>query len=136
SITQAPAHLDLAGTTAALAAGTLTVTLTVKNNTAKFFPNPKVEVTSTTNATFSASDGTADTYPFRTLGPNWFAPGATITQTLVFTAVTSPALIHLTFAGHASMVTTRGGRGQGAVGMIDIGAGLPLAQLTLTAPGP
>jgi hypothetical protein len=136
TITQSPAHLDLTGTTAALAAGTLTVHLAVTNNTNKFFMNPKAEVTSVTNATFASSDGTADTFPFRSLGPNSFPPASTVTRDLVFSAATATVTINLTFATHASMISTYGSRGRStSVGMIDVGSNAQLTPLTLTAPG-
>jgi hypothetical protein len=136
TIAQSPAHLDLTGTTAAVNAGTLAVSLVVKNNTNKFFMNPKAEVTSVTNATFASSDGTADTFAFRSLGPNSFAPGATVTRALQFSTPTATVTINLTFATHASMISTYGSRGRStSVGLIDVGANAQLTPLTLTAPG-
>ncbi|MGE5185133.1 MAG: chitobiase/beta-hexosaminidase C-terminal domain-containing protein [Acidobacteriota bacterium] len=139
SVASAPANLDLTGTTATLAGSTLTVSLSVKNNTTQYFQNPKAEVTSVTNATFGNSNGTADTFPFKTLGPNVLAPGATATASLTLTGVTAgqdPTLA-LTFASHASLVASSG-RNSSAHGInrIDVGSGLLLPELALTTPGP
>lgn len=105
AVTAAPASLDLAGTTAELDAGTLTVHLSVKNLTAKHFQNPKILVTSVTNATFDSSDGTADGFPFASIGPGFFAPAAVKKDDLVFTAATGVVTIQLDLGHHASLIT-------------------------------
>jgi len=134
AVTQAPDNLDVSASTATLAGTTLTLTLSVTNNTKRFFQNPKAEVTSTTNATFASSNGTADTFPFRSLGPEMLAPGATVTRDLTFTGVAAgTATINLTFAHHATMLAN--GRNNIPT-MVDLGSGSLLSPLTLTARGP
>ena len=134
AVVTSPANLSLTGTTATLAAGTVTVTLMIKNNTTQYFLNPKIEVVSTTNGTFSQSDGTADAKPFKSLGPDSFAPGATKTATLVYTGATGTVTMNLTFATHSSLlIQTR--RRQGTT-LFDLGSGLALPEYTTTARGP
>jgi hypothetical protein len=134
AVTQSPANLDLSASTATLVGTTLTVTLSVTNHTKRFFQNPKAEITATTNATFGNSNGTADTFPFRTLGPGMLAPGATVTRDLTFTAVAAgTATIDLTFAEHATMLANARNNLQT---MIDLGSGALLPVLTMTARGP
>jgi hypothetical protein len=132
-----PAHLDLADTTATLAGATLTLTLKVKNNSSQYFQNFKAEVTSVTNAAFTASDGTADGFPFRTLGPGALAPGATVTRDLVFTGVAagSTVTLNLTFASHASILCTAGRNNQ-QQNLVDLGSGLPLPIIIAASRGP
>lgn len=132
--TQSPDNLDLTGTTAVLSGTTLTLSVSLKNNTTKFFLNPKLEITAAANATFTGADGTADTFAFKTLGPNALAPAATVTKDLVFTNVTGTATIDLTFAHHAAMLSTFGSSNQ--QGMIDLGSGAILPALLMTARGP
>lgn len=137
SIPQAPDHLDLTGSTAALNGTTLTITLSVKNDTLKYFLNPKAEVTATTGATFTGSDGTADGHPFKYLGPSSLAAGATLTVDLVFTGVaagTTPT-ISLAFAHHASLLSTSG-RSNGQQGVLDLGSGTILPRYQTTERGP
>ncbi|MBS1124011.1 MAG: Ig domain protein group 2 domain protein [Deltaproteobacteria bacterium] len=134
AVTQAPDHLDLSASTATLVGTTLTVTLSVTNKTTRFFQNPKAEVTATTNATFGNSDGTADTFPFRTLGPAMLAPGATVTRDLTFTGVAAgTATIDLTFAHHPTMLANARNNQQT---LIDLGSGRLLPALVLTGRGP
>lgn len=134
TVTQAPANLDVSASTAILASGTLTVTLSVTNNTKKYFQNPKAEITSTTNATFSNPDGTADTFPFRALGPAMLAPGATVTRDLIFTGVVAgTATINLTFAHHPTMLAAARNN---VLALIDLGAATLPPPLTMTGRGP
>ena len=135
--TQSPANLDLANTTAALAGTTLTLSLSVKNTTAQYFQNPKVEVTSVTNGAFSQSDGTADGFAFKSLGPNLLAPDATVTKNLVFTGVAAGTVvtINLTFAQHSSIFSTAG-RFVQAQQVIDSGAGAITPVVAAITPGP
>jgi hypothetical protein len=136
TVSQAPQNLDLTGTTHMLVGTTLTVTLSVKNTSSKFLQNPKAEVTSITNATFSSSDGTADTFPFRTLGPNMLAPGATVTRDLVFNNVNAgtTVTVNLTFATHPSLYWTYR---YAQLNMIDLGSRtLITPAIPMTARGP
>ncbi|MBA3502082.1 MAG: chitobiase/beta-hexosaminidase C-terminal domain-containing protein, partial [Deltaproteobacteria bacterium] len=59
-----PANLALTGTTATLAGTTLTIALSVTNNTSRYFQNLKAEIASVTNAAFANPDGTADGLAF------------------------------------------------------------------------
>ena len=134
AVTQAPDNLDVSASTATLVGTTLTLRLSVTNNTKRFFQNPKAEVTSTTNATFASSNGTADTFPFRSLGPQMLAPGATVTRDLTFTGVAAgTATINLTFAHHATMLANPRSN---IPTLIDLGAGTLVPPMTLTARGP
>lgn len=136
AVNQAPDNLDLSASTATLSGTTLTVTLSVKNNTKRFFQNPKAEVTSTTNASFGNADGSADTFPFRTLGPAMLAPGTTVTRDLIFDGVVAgTSVINLTFGHHATMLANSrtGGNNQT---MIDLGSGRVLPSMTLIGRGP
>lgn len=135
AVTQAPDNLDLSGSTATLNGTTLTVTLSVKNNTTRFFQNPKAEITATTNGAFGNSDGSADTFPFRSLGPAMLAPGATVTKDVLLSGVVAgtPTTINLTFAHH---VTMQGNPRSHIHTLIDVGSGKLLPPLTMTGRGP
>jgi len=135
SVAQSPANIDLTGTMHNLNGTTLTISLSAKNTSAKFLQNPKVELTTVTNATFSNSDGTADTFPFRTLGPNSLAPGVTVTRDLVFTNVNpgTTVTLDLAFATHPSLTWAYR---YYAPQVIDLGSGTLLPQLTTIARGP
>lgn len=137
TLVTSPADFDVSGTTAALVGTTLTVSLSVKNNSTRYLQNPKAEVTAVASATFASSDGTADGFPFESLGPNMLAPGATATADLVFTGVaagTTPT-IDLALAHHASMLTTAGRSGQ-RQGLLDLGSGLMTPPLVMMTSGP
>ncbi len=136
TVTQAPANLSLAGSMPMLSGTNLTINLSVTNLSAKFFQNPKVEVTAVTNAAFANSNGIADTFPFRTLGPNMLAPTATVVRDLAFTgaAAGTTITIDLTFAHHPSLLWTYR---YGEQNFVDLGSSaLITPALTLTARGP
>ncbi len=135
AVTTSPANLDLSGSTATLAGTTLTVNLSIKNNTKRFFQNPKVEVTATTNGAFGNSDGTADSFPFRSFGPEMLAPGATVTKSLIFNGVVAgpPTTLAVTFAHH---VTMQANPRSHLATLIDLGSGKLLPSLTMTGRGP
>jgi hypothetical protein len=131
-----PANFELGDSTATLAGSTLTVVVNVKNNTRRYLQNPKLEVVTTTNATFNNTTGTADARAFRTLGPNMLAPGATATTDMVFTLANpnATATINVLLAQHPSMITQRGTARQ--VTFFDLGSSLEQPVLAMTAPGP
>ena len=136
TVNQVPAAFDLAGTMPTLVGTTLTIDLSVKNTSAKYFQNPKVEVTAVTNGAFASSDGTADTFPFRTLGPNMLAPNATVVRGLSFTgaAAGTTLTIDLTFAHHPSLTWNYRYAEQN---FVDLGSGTLIAPaLRVTARGP
>jgi len=135
AIPTSPANLDLSASTATLNGTTLTVTLSVKNNTNQFFQNPKVEIVGTANGTFTGSDGTADARPFRTLGPNMLAPGATKAVDLVYTGVAANTTVtmDLEIAQHPSLATLSNAPTQT---LVDLGSGLSQPGLLTTARGP
>lgn len=135
--TLSPDHLDLTTTTAALAGTTLTLSLGVKNDTAHYFQNLKAEVTAVANASFTGSDGTADGFPFRALGPQLLAPGATVTRDLVFGGVVAGSIvsIDLTLAHHASLLGTAGQTLQ-RHNVVDLGSGVPQPIITALSRGP
>ncbi len=135
--TQVPDHLDLTGTTAALAGTTLTLSLSVKNNSAQYFQNLKAEVTAAANASFTGSDGTADGFPFRALGPQLLAPGATVTRDLVFGAVVAGSVvsIDLALAHHASLLCAAG-QNQQRQHVVDLGSGAAQPLIVATSRGP
>ena len=135
TVAQSPANLSLTGTTGSLAGTTLTVTLTVTNNTTRYLQNAKAEVTSTTGATFTGADGSADGFAFRSLGPELLAPNASVTRTLVFTGVGATATINLTFAHHASLLGTAGRTVQNQH-VVDLGSGIAQPFLATTSRGP
>lgn len=131
-----PANLDLATTTATLAGTTLTLSLAVKNTSATYFQNLKAEVTGVANAAFSGSDGTADGFAFKSLGPEILAPGATVTRDLTFTGVsTATVTIDLAFAHHPSLLSTAG-RFVQSHHLVDLGSGKATPILTATSRGP
>ncbi|HTL34114.1 MAG TPA: chitobiase/beta-hexosaminidase C-terminal domain-containing protein [Kofleriaceae bacterium] len=130
----APANFSLTGTTANNAGGTLTVNLSIKNNTNQYFLNPKIEAISTTNGTFTQADGNADGKPFKSLGPDVFAPGATKTVSLVYTGATATVTMNIAFATHSSM-TVQSRRRQGTT-LVDYGSGQTLPEFTTTGRGP
>ncbi|HUS27964.1 MAG TPA: FN3 associated domain-containing protein [Kofleriaceae bacterium] len=129
-----PANFSLAGTTATNNAGTVTVSLQIKNNTNQYFLNPKIEIVSTTNGTFTQSDGNADGRPFKSLGPDVFAPGATKTASLIYTGATGTVTMNLTFATHPTL-TVHSSRRQGMT-TFDLGSGNALPEFTTSARGP
>ena len=132
-----PAGLDLSGSTANHAGTTLTLTLAVKNDTAKYFQNPKIEVTELSHGSLTNSDGSADGFPFRALGPNMLAPGATVTRDLVISGITpgATATIDLALAHHASLITSGGRDGQ-KQGLVDLGSGASTPPLVMLTAGP
>ncbi len=132
-----PDNLDLAGSTATLAGTTLTLNLSVKNNSAQYFQNMKAEVASVTGGAFGNSDGTADALPFKSLGPTVVAPGATVTKQLTFTGAqaNTTVTINLTLAQHNSLVSAYG-RSLQQVNLIDLGSNAILAPLATTSRGP
>jgi hypothetical protein len=132
--TTPPANLSFTGTTANNAAGTLTVNLNIKNNTNQYFLNPKIEIVSTTNASFTQSDGNADGKPFKTLGPDVFAPGATKTVSLVYTGATGTVTMNVLFATHPSLLVMSQRR-QGTT-TFDLGSGIALPEFTTATRGP
>ena len=136
-----PSDIDImTSTTASVSGTTLTVTLVSKNNANSYLVNPKVEVTSVTGATLATSDGTADTFPYKSLGANAFAPGATVTTTLTFTTSGTTITIDLKFASHGSVITTIGSYGYyfgGGVQLHDLGStSTAMQQFKLATPGP
>jgi hypothetical protein len=135
AVTAAPENFDLADSSAMLVGSTLTVTVRVKNNTNRYLNNPKVEVASTSNAAFQNATGTADNRPFLTLGPNMLAPGATATADLVFAVadINTASTIDVVLAHHPSLLGQRSNR---ELSFFDLGSGLPIPQLSMTAPGP
>lgn len=135
TVAQSPANLDLAGTMGSINGTTLTVTLIVKNTTARYLQNLKAEVTSTTGATFTGADGSADGFNFRSLGPELLAPNTTVTRTLVFTGVGATATINLTFAHHPSLLATAGRTVQNQH-VVDLGSGIAQPFLATTSRGP
>lgn len=132
-----PDHLDLSGTTAALAGTTLTITLGVKNDSAQYFQNLKAEVTGVAGATFTGGNGTADGFPFRALGPQILAPGATVTRDLVFSGVAAGSIvtINLVLAHHPSLLCTAGPSNQ-QQHVVDLGSGVPQPIIVAAARGP
>lgn len=131
-----PANISLAGTTATLNGTTLTISLALTNNTAKYFHNFKAEVTAQTNASFSNSDGTADTFPFKSYGPRLFAPGATVTRDLTFTVTPGQnATINFTLADHATIATTQIRRGM-QINLLDSATGAITTNVVGTIEGP
>jgi hypothetical protein len=124
TISQAPAHIDIAATTASLNGTNLTVMLAATNQSLAYLYNPKVEITSVTGASLASSDGTADTFPYKSLGANAFAPGAAVTSSLQFTTSATTVTINLVFVSHASLVASHGGSGnQGGIQLFDLGTG-------------
>jgi hypothetical protein len=139
TIAQAPPDIDIATTTAAVAGGTLTVTLVAKNKSSAYLTNPKAEVTAVTGATFTGSDGTADTFPFKSLGANTWAPGVSITRPLTFTTSATTITIDLAFASHPSLIITNGSNRYyttGALQLIDVGTDAITAVAPLVGIGP
>jgi hypothetical protein len=104
ALTTTPPSVDLTGTTADLAAGTVTLHLTIKNVTATYFQNPKVIVTSTTNATVANEDGTVDGDEYFEIGPGYFAPGATKQLDLEFGSATGTVTIELALREDPSLI--------------------------------
>jgi len=135
TVVQSPDNLDLAGSTATLVGTTLTLALSVKNNTTRYFQNMKAEITSVTGATFGSSDGTADGFAFRTLGPELVAPDATVTRNLTFNAVAGTVTINITFAHHPSLLSTAGRNVQNQH-IVDLGSGIATPFLATTSRGP
>jgi hypothetical protein len=137
TIQSAPADIDISMTTAAVNTGTLTVSLTAINKSNTYLINPKVEVTGVTNATFSNSDGTADTFPFKTLGPNAFGPTTMVMTGLQFATTGTTITVNLRFAHHPSMLTTLGYRYYRGLQLVDTGTGIPnTGTFTFVSPGP
>lgn len=139
--TVTPPSIDLTGTTADYAGTTLTIHLSVTNKTTNYFQNPKIEVTSVTNATFANADGTADTFPFATLGNEFFAPGSTRTADLTFTgaAAATTVTFQLALGHHASIYGSNGKLnrkgGPNARRFVDVGSGVDYLAIPTTLPG-
>jgi hypothetical protein len=134
ALASTPPAFDLSATTAQRTGSTLTVTLSVKNNAFRNFQNPKAEVVAITNGAFTGADGQADGHPFRSLGPETLAVGATVTRDLVFTGVTGTVTIDLTFAHHPTMLLTNSR--SSLLGAIDLGSGNLLPPVATNSPGP
>jgi len=137
-----PSDIDISTSTAGLAGSTLTITLVSKNQSNAYLVNPKVEITSVTGATLASSDGTADTFPYKSMGPNAFAPGIKVTTPLTFTTTGTTITIDLKFATHGSLIKTYGSYGYyfgGGIQLHDAGipAGAsPTKAFPLSTPGP
>ena len=149
TIMQQPVNIDISTTTAAFSSGTLTLNLVAKNQTVSYLNNPKVEVTGVTGATFSNSDGTADTFPFKALGASTcspapctvFPPGTSAKPTLTFTTSGTTITINLHFASHPSVIARHGQWGYyyySGVQLADSGTGAApgtqLFQLQMAGP--
>jgi hypothetical protein len=98
TITSAATHTNLAGT-ATFAGGTLTVELTMRNDTTRVVYAPKAILTSTLpgGIVWSNSDGTIGTttpLPYRAYG-GAIVPGSTATATWIFTGATSTTTLDL-----------------------------------------
>ncbi len=87
AITTPASHVTLTGTTT-FNAGTLTVQLTMRNDSTRVLHAPKLLLTTTlpTGVSFANADGTVDTFPFRAYGAA-LQPGEPRTVTWTFTGV-------------------------------------------------
>jgi hypothetical protein len=132
-----PADFDVSATTAQLNTTTVTLSLSVKNLTTSYLQNPKAEVTSVTNATYSGANGTADGYAFQSMGANTLAPGATATSTLTFINATGTVTMNVSVGHHpgilgaarpTSSATTRA--------VAELGGGLAYNSSVMSMTGP
>jgi hypothetical protein len=138
-LTAAPQSVDLTGTTATYVGTDVTLHLSIKNATAVYFQNPKVLVTSVTNAAFTGADGTAGTSDFASIGPGFFAPGATKTKDLVFSgaAAATTVTIELELREDPSLLAGwhRGCCSSHPHRLIDLGSGDATVGLTFSSGG-
>jgi hypothetical protein len=112
--------IDTTGTSAS-GAGTVTLSLSLKNVSTTYFQNPKALVPAPTNATFGTTNPTADGLSFVDLGPATLAPNATVTRTLQFTGVSGVATFRIRLGHHASLMLSRSSRSR-ELAFIDSGA--------------
>ncbi len=126
TVVQAPDHFTVTAT-ASHASTNLTLNLSITNDTERYLQNPKLEVVTTTSTSLTSPSGTADGHPFKTLGPNMFAPHTTIDTTLTMGGLTATTTesIHLTLATHPAIVAARGST-RGMIQIRDFGSGQSL----------
>lgn len=102
-LTSPPPGLTLTASTADRSGTTVTLHLSATNLTGTYFQNPKILVTSVTNGAFT-EDGTINSVEYKSIGPNWFAPGATVTKDLVFTGASGVVTITFEVGEHPSII--------------------------------
>ncbi len=135
--TIAPPHAALTGS-ATLAGSTLTLKLTVRNDTSRVLFAPKLLLTSTPQGgTWTNADGTFDNEPYRAYGAA-IPPGAGALRTWTFTGVSGGATLTLDLdLRDGPVLTGTTGRSRTTAGRIlDLATGGPVLDLGTPAVGP
>lgn len=114
-----PGSFDLSATANyTMGTQTLTVDLTVTNESGITFVKPKVLVPTVSDGTFSDSTGSITAIPYKAYGPLALIPGASRTQTFTFTGVTAGTVtVDLTLRDDPLIIGTRRGRATGGSGV-------------------